>query len=90
MSKSKSLYLIVVKANTTGISGDEKGRQNLNNIGTGTGYYITNGQSIEINWEKESRESKTVYKTKDGKELKVSDGNTYIQIQPAGKAVTIE
>ena len=47
---------------TVSISGDDKGRQNLNNIGNGTGYFITNGQSIEITWEKENRSSKSIYK----------------------------
>ena len=65
---------------------DEKGRQNLNNIGTGNGYYITNGYAIPITWTKTTRKSQTVYKTMDGKELNVNDGNTYIQIAPLNSA----
>ena len=82
--------IIVVKMDTISIAGDDKGRQNLNNIGNGTGYFITNGQSIEITWEKENRSSKTIYKDKSGKEIEVSDGNTFIQIQPTSKSLTIE
>ena len=82
--------IIVVKANTSTKAGDAKGRQDLANLGSGDGYYITNGQSIEITWEKDKRENKTVYKTKEGKEIDVSDGNTFIQIQPKSKSVTIE
>ena len=70
---------------------DSYGRQKLNNIGTGEGYYITLGYAIPITWEKSSRSSQTVYKYKDsGKEIKVNDGNTYIQIQPKGEALNIE
>lgn len=60
--------------------GDTKGRQTLENIGTGNGYYITNGYAVPITWEKKSREAQTVYKYKNGNEIDVSDGNTYIQI----------
>ena len=65
--------------------GDSKGRQNLSNIGSGEGYYITNGYAIPIKWEKKSRKSQTKYTYLNGEELIVNDGNTFIQIQPTGK-----
>jgi len=67
-----------------------KGRQGIENIGKGNGKYITEGYAIDITWEKKDRKSKTIYRTKDGKELKVNDGNTYIQIQPKGQKLTIQ
>lgn len=72
------------------ISGDDKGRQEFNNVGTGTGYYITNGYAVPITWEKTSDSSQTVYKYENGKEINVNDGNTFIQIQPQGQTLTIE
>ena len=72
------------------ISGDDKGRQEFNNVGTGTGYYITNGYAAPITWEKTSHSSQTVYKYANGEEIDVNDGNTFIQIQPQGQALTIE
>lgn len=69
---------------------DSYGRQALKNIGSGTGYYISDGQAIEITWEKSARDKKTIYKYKDGTELKVNDGNTHIEIQPTNKKITIE
>ena len=67
------------------------GRQDLNNIGSGEGYYISEGYAIPITWEKTSRSSQTIYKVKStGKELVVNDGNTFIQIQPDNQALTIE
>ncbi len=81
--------IITYQVKNTTIPGDVKGRQTLSNIGTGSGYYISNGYAIPITWEKKSREAKTIYKLKDGTELKVNDGNTYIQIQPTGQSLTI-
>lgn len=78
--------IIIAYVSNSNISGDSKGRQELNNIGTGTGFYITNGACIPITWEKKSRNDQTVYKYKDGNEINVSDGNTYIQIAPKNSA----
>ena len=69
--------------------GENKGRQELENIGSGTGYYISNGYSITIKWEKESRSSQTKYYYENGEELIVNDGNTFIQIQPKGQKLEI-
>lgn len=67
------------------------GRQGLNNIGNGEGYYISEGYAIPITWEKKSRSSQTVYRVKStGEELVVNDGNTFIQIQPDNQTLTIE
>ena len=65
--------------------------QKLNNIGTGEGYYITNGVALSITWSKADEKSKTVYKIKEtGEDLMVNDGNTYIQIYPTnGGKLTI-
>lgn len=66
------------------------GRQEIENIGNLDGYYITNGKAIKIKCSKTSRNSKTVYKDLNGKEIEVNDGNTYIQIVPPSKTITIE
>ena len=68
---------------------DDYGRQELENIGSGEGYYITDGYAVPITWEKDSRSSQTIYRYKNGKEIKVNDGNTYIQIQPEGETLEI-
>jgi hypothetical protein len=53
----------------------------LNNVGSGTGYYITNGYSKKITWEKKDRRSQTTYKYSDGTNVKFNDGNTYIMFR---------
>lgn len=68
---------------------DSYGRQKLENTGSGEGYYITNGYAVPITWEKSSRNSKTVYKYMNGEEIKLNDGNTWIQIQPTDQDLEI-
>lgn len=85
----KTKNIITYQVSNKTVAGDSKGRQVLNNIGKGEGYYISNGYAIPITWEKSSRNSKTIYKLKNGSELKVNDGNTYIQIQPVGVSINI-
>jgi len=80
--------IIVAFVSNGALRGDSSGRQDLNNIGTGEGYYITNGYAVPITWEKSTRKSQTIYKLKNGAEIQVSDGNTYIQIAPE-KSLTI-
>ena len=69
---------------------ENKGRQDLKNIGSGTGYYFSDGQAVEINWSKASREAKTEYTLKDGTPLKLNPGNTFIQIVPTYVEATFE
>ncbi len=81
--------IITYQVKNTTISGDVKGRQELNNVGTGEGYFISEGYAIPIIWNKSTRTGKTNYKLKNGTKLIVNDGNTYIQIQPMGQTLTI-
>ena len=59
---------------------ENKGRQGLKNTGTFDGYYITNGKAIKIKCIKESRNEKTKYEDLEGNEIKVNDGNTFVNI----------
>lgn len=69
---------------------ENKGRQGLKNIGTFDGYYITNGKAIKIKCIKEARDKQTVYQDLQGNEIKVNDGNTWINICPTDAKVEIE
>ena len=80
--------IIVYKLNN--YSFDSYGRQELENLGSGTGYYITDGYAVPITWEKQSHSGQTVYKYEDGEEITVNDGNTFIQICPNSGNYTIE
>src|SRR5574344_655435 len=82
--------IITYQVSNDTITADEKGRQTLYNTGSGEGYYITNGYAVKIKWEKDSRSSQTKYTYLDGTEIDVSDGNTFIQIQPKGEDLKID
>ena len=58
------------------------GHQDMDNIGSGEGYYFTNGYGVKIKWSKSSRADQTKYYYEDGTEIDFSDGNTFIQIYP--------
>lgn len=79
--------IIAVKVNNWTVSGSAL--QDFSNVGSGDGYYITNGYSIPIKWSKADRASQTVYKDLSGKEIKVSDGNTFIGLIPLNNGFSI-
>lgn len=72
----------------------------LDTIGSGDGYYITNGYAVPIKWSKSSRSAKTKYTYKSGtvidgqdvggQEISVSDGRTWIEVQTTKQKTTIE
>lgn len=81
--------IIVTFAKNYTVSGSDV-LQEVENKGTLKGYYITNGKAIEITCEKSDRASQTVYKDLQGNEIKVNDGNTFVQICPINANVTLE
>ena len=82
--------IIVFADNYTLDDAENKGRQGLKNIGTFDGYYITNGKAIKIKCTKSDRDEQTVYKDLSGNEIKVNDGNTFVNICPTDADVEIE
>ena len=82
-------YKNIIIAPLKNYSYDGYGRQKLDNIGTFDGYFITNGYSVPITFSKKSRTSQTVYKYRDGKEIKSNDGRTFIQITPLGEEIRV-
>lgn len=82
--------IITMCDNYTLQDSENKGRQGLKNIGTFDGYYITNGNAIPIKCIKKSRNEQTIYKDLDGNEIKVNDGNTFINICPTDAKIVIE
>ncbi len=79
----------IITYQVSNYSMDAKGRQEIENIGKGEGYLISNGYAVPITWEKDAPSRQTVYKFLNGEEITVNDGNTYIQIQPKNKNIEI-
>ena len=69
---------------------ENKGRQDLKNIGSGTGYYFSDGKVVEIKWSKETRTGKTEYTLSDGTPLVLNPGNTFVQIVPTYAKATFK
>lgn len=63
-------------------NGIDKDRQQLESVGKGKGYYITNGKSVEITWEKSREKEKTIYRDLSGNEIMLNNGQTWIQLVP--------
>lgn len=70
---------------------DDENRQNIFLVGSGTGYFITDGSFTSITWKKSSRRDKTVFYDGYGKEISLNKGGqTWIQIVPIDSKVNIQ
>jgi len=72
------------------IQGDDAGRQEVDTVGSGSGYYITNGKYIEITWSKPGRTEKTQYFDKEGNRILLNPGQTWVQVFPTNGSLEIE
>lgn len=70
--------------------GDGTARQQVETVGSGSGYYISEGYAVPITWVKNSRSGKTIYKDSKGNPLTINYGNTFIHIQPTYYKSVIE
>ena len=75
-----SVQNIIVQYVTDTSWNNDPDRRELQNTGSGKGYYITNGVYEEITWEKPSRRENTVYKRADGTTLQINPGKTIINL----------
>ena len=79
--------IIIMKVNNKTL--DREGRQDLDTVGNGDGYFITNGYALPIQWSKSNRNEKTIFSYKDGNEVIVNDGNTFIHVVPITSEIII-
>ena len=70
--------------------GDGSARQEVETVGSGSGYYITNGKCEKITWEKPARAEKTKYIGEDGEEIVLNQGKTFVNIINSSNKVTVE
>ena len=64
-------------------------RQEINTVGSGEGYYMSEGKSVKITWKKTSRSAQTSYTDENGEKIILNPGQTYIQIAPTAVGYTI-
>ncbi|MEG2310947.1 MAG: DUF3048 C-terminal domain-containing protein [Clostridia bacterium] len=83
---AKNIVIMYMK-NYTLDDDSGKDRQELDNIGVGTGYYLTNGKYEKITWKKDFLKSKTLWLDENNNEIVLNDGLTYVQIVPINNLV---
>lgn len=60
-------------------------------VGSGTGFYFSNGQKTEITWSKADRQARTIFKDKiSGKEINFVPGQIWVEILPLGNKISYE
>ncbi len=73
----------VILQNVTFNQLDKNGYLTYNVIGSGAGYYCTNGKVIPITWSKGSETGFTHYYNSTGQEININRGKTYIGLVPS-------
>lgn len=69
---------------------DDAGRLDLELVGSGEGWWLTNGVKVPILWEKNSRTGYTTYSKTDGTPITLNPGNLWIQIIPKNLVIDWE
>ncbi len=60
------------------------------NIGSGQALIFQDGEVVDANWEKDSRQSRTIYTDQNGEEIEFTRGRMWIEILPLGNEVDYE
>ncbi len=64
---------------------DENGYLTYDCIGSGEGYFVTNGKAVPITWKKDAMASPTHFYDAAGNAITLNTGKTYIALIPADK-----
>lgn len=78
--------VIILRAETSQVPKTEL--LNINLIGSGEGYYMSHGKIIEINWKRNNDNELFTYSTKDGKDVPLLKGQTYVCVMTKTAPVT--
>jgi hypothetical protein len=54
----------------------------MSTVGSGTGYFVSNGRMIAIDWSRRDKSSQFVFIHEDGSVIELGRGKTYIGIIP--------
>ena len=79
--------ILVLKTSVSFIPNDDAGRLDVRTIGSGTGYYISGGKYVEIEWSREDLDSQFEYTLADGTLFPLGQGKTYICMIPNNNEV---
>ena len=82
--------LIILFTDISLIPGDTAGRLSVGTVGSGQGYYITNGKRKVINWSREGKTTCLHLEYRNGDELILNSGKTFICVVDNSVAKKIE
>lgn len=82
--------VLVVMTDISTIPGDKEGRQNVDLVGSGSGWFACGGKVIPITWSKASPTAPLTYSTADGLPLNLGVGSSYINIIDSDNPVTFQ
>ncbi len=81
--------IIIMKVKNYGLGeADNPARQQFDTVGSGEGYYITEGKMIPITWSKSSRTADTEFKDASGNPITLNPGQTFINLIPPTMEIT--
>lgn len=86
--EAKNIIIQNVESHT--IKGDTAGRQELADVGSGSGWFITCGKAVKLHWSKQSRSAPTKYTDEAGNAILLNPGQTWVQVVPANGKVVLE
>ncbi len=69
--------------------GSKKHRLEANFIGTGTAWVSTNGKTIKGTWAKKSMTGPTRFYDRNGRQIVLTVGQTFVQVMPKGSRILI-
>lgn len=71
---------IILQVSSVSVIDSKYGYLDVETVGSGNGYYVTNGKAIPITWSKDSVKEPTHYYKEDGTEITMNVGKTWICI----------
>ena len=83
-----SAHNVIVQFTNQYPSGDAQNHVIIENIGSGSALFFLDGTVVEGTWQKDARESRTIYLTKDGTEMQFNRGRSWIEVLPIATPVT--
>jgi hypothetical protein len=85
----KNVVIMIVRFGRLN-DGSNKNRLEADLVGKGTAWIATNGKTIKGSWRKKSETAPTKFYDKQGKEVVLTAGQTFIQVLPDASSVSIK
>ena len=74
--------VIVQYVTESPIPNDPKGRLDYELVGSGTGLVFIDGKVIDVTWNKEARDERTMFYDSDGAEIQFNRGQIWVSVVP--------